>query len=268
MRMIDIPDGSKLGFPKQLPVTIRNQTSIIDWLEKNGCPKESLHKYRIYNAKVSSSSETTFDTILKWILTPLIAWLTLDFSIEYFTGLWGEEELYRVWIAAVAITGLEIYLLRLSVLAENIGMRIIAAIVGSFIACVSVLGSLGAFEQGVANNTLQSDNYIVNKRSIDALQKLNDKLADSITPNTYLITNKRIKENEATIDSLRTVNKQMEENNAAGSGNALFVSLSDVFGSNSKTVARNVNSYTSLVFELALIVITLFGAYRDKQKLS
>lgn len=266
MRMIDIPDGSKHGFPKQLPVTVRNQASIIDWLEKNGCPKESLHKYRIYNTK-TPSNETTFDTILKWVLTPLIAWLTLDFSVEYFTGLWGEKELYRVWIAAIAITGLEVYLLRLSVLAENIGMQVTAAIAGGFIACVSVLGSLGAFEQGVANNTLQSDQYVSNKRSIESLQKLNDKLAESITSNTYLITNKRIRQNEETIDSLRAVNEALEQNNAAGSGNALFVSLSDVFGSNSKTMARNINSYTSLVFELALVVITLFGAWKDKQKL-
>jgi len=148
-------------------------------------------------------------------------------------------------------------------------MQVTAAIAGGFIACVSVLGSLGAFEQGVANNTLQSDQYVSNKKSIEALQKLNDKLTDSITPDTYLITNKRIRQNETTIDSLRTVNKKLEQDNAAGSGNALFVSLSSIFGStDSRTMARNVNSYTSLVFELALIVITLFGAYRDKQKLS
>lgn len=265
MRMINVPDGAKHGFPKPLPATIRGQKAIIDWLEKNGCPKDKLHQYTIGHTK-TQTNETTFDTILKWILTPLIAWLTLDFSVEYFTGLWGEEYAYRIWIAAAVITGLEIYFLRLAILAETLPMQIISALAGGFIGLVSVLGSLGAFEQGVAKNVLQSDNYVSNQRSIHALQLTNDKLAENISPATFLVTNRRIKENEAKIDSLRTVNKQMESDDTAGSGNALFTSLGSIFGASPKVMARNVNGYTSLAFELALIVITLIGAYRDKQR--
>lgn len=212
-------------------------------------------------------TETRLDLVLKWVLTPLIAWLTLDFSVEYFTGLWGQQHLYRIWGAGIAITGLEVYLFRTAVLAEKWRIRIPAAILGVFIGGVSVLGSLGAFEQGVANNTLQSDGYTSNKASIETLQKTNAALLENITAATYLITNKRIAENEAKINELRAANGELERSGTAGSGNALFASLGGIFKADVKETARNVNGYTSLVFELALIFLTLFTAWRDRQRL-
>jgi len=214
----------------------------------------------------NNSSETWKDVVLKWVLTPGVALLTLDFSVEYFTGLWGDEHTARILLAGIVITALEVYLFRQAVLAETWLIRIPAAVIGLFIGGVSVLGSLGAFEMGVAENVLHSDQYQGTQQQIQTLTETNQKLLENVTPQTYLITNKRVRENQQQIRELQDSNTELAQTGNAGTGNALFASLGDLFQTDVNTTSQRVNGYTSLVFEVSLIFLSLIGAYRDKQK--
>ena len=42
IKLIDPPEGWKYGFPKQLPDNVEN---IIDWLIRNGYPKQLIESY-------------------------------------------------------------------------------------------------------------------------------------------------------------------------------------------------------------------------------
>lgn len=214
----------------------------------------------------NNSSETWKDVVLKWVLTPGVALLTLDFSVEYFTGLWGDEHTARILLAGIVITALEVYLFRQAVLAETWLIRIPAAVIGLFIGGVSVLGSLGAFEMGVAENVLHSDQYQGTQQQIQTLTETNQKLLENVTPETYLITNKRVRENQKEIRELQASNTELAQTGDAGTGNALFASLGGLFQTDVNTTSQRVNGYTSLVFEVSLIFLSLIGAYRDKQK--